>query len=55
MKPPSSADDLPFIPFEITVGVPADWPGDYYRQAVSTFLGRFLKRYWAFQAYGQHL
>jgi hypothetical protein len=53
--PLSAADDLPFNPFELTVRVPPAWPGEGYRQAVATLLERFLRRYRAYQAYGQHL
>jgi hypothetical protein len=53
--PLSAAEDLPFSPFELTVGVPSEWTGEAYRQAVTNLLTRFLKRYRAFQAYGQYL
>jgi hypothetical protein len=53
--PLSAAEDLPFRPFELTILVPSGWPGEAYRRAVTTVLTRFLARYRAFQAYGQHL
>jgi hypothetical protein len=53
--PLSAAEDLPFNPFELTVRVPAAWPGETYRKSVATLLDRFLRRYRANQAYGQHL
>ena len=53
--PLSVAEDLPFNPFEVTLRIPASWAGDEYRKAVATLLERFLKRYRAYQAYGQHL
>jgi hypothetical protein len=53
--PLSAAEDLPFSPFELTIRVPSEWTGEAYRHAVTTLLARFLKRYRAFQAYGQNL
>ncbi|MGD1029994.1 MAG: hypothetical protein ABSA05_02540 [Opitutaceae bacterium] len=53
--PLSSADDLPFTPFELTLSLPATWPDSIYQNAASLLLQRFLWRYRAFQAYGQNL
>jgi hypothetical protein len=53
--PLSITDDLPGSPFELTLRIPSTWSEDAYRHAVVTLLERFLKRYRAFQAYGQHL
>jgi len=53
--PLSIADDLPFGPFELTLRVPAAWSDDIYQEAVRSILHRFIRRYRAFQAYGQHL
>ena len=53
--PLSIADDLPHGPFELTLRVPAAWPVERYRDAVRAILQRFVRRYRAFQAYGQHL
>ncbi|MCX6950937.1 MAG: hypothetical protein NTV51_01935, partial [Verrucomicrobia bacterium] len=53
--PLSIADDLPVQPFELTLRVPATWPDEIYQDAVSLILTRFIHRYRAFQAYGQHL
>jgi hypothetical protein len=53
--PLSVADDLPHTPFELILRVPANWSDDLYHEAVSYILTRFILRYRAFQAYGQHL
>lgn len=53
--PLTIAEDLPVQPFELTLRVPASWPDDLYRSAVTSILGRFIVRYRAFQAFGQHL
>lgn len=53
--PLSIADDLPVQPFELTLRIPAAWPDDLYQRAVGFILSRFIVRYRAFQAYGQHL
>lgn len=53
--PLTIAEDLPVAPFELTLRVPAAWSDDLYRSAVTTILGRFIVRYRAFQAFGQHL
>lgn len=53
--PLTVADDLPVQPFELTLRIPGSWSDDYYRAAVSAILTRFIVRYRAFQAYGQHL
>lgn len=53
--PLSAADDYPVSPFELTLSIPAAWPDDAYQHAAVTLLERFLTRYRAFQAYGQHL
>lgn len=53
--PLSVADDLPVSPFELTLRIPATWSDARYEHAVRTILSRFILRYRAFQAYGQHL
>lgn len=53
--PLSVTDDLPVAPFELTIQVPKSWPDHDYQRAVVVLLKRFLRRYRAFQAYGQHL
>jgi hypothetical protein len=53
--PLSVADDLPVDPFELTLRIPAAWSDEAYQHAAVTLLERFLRRYRAFQAYGQHL
>lgn len=53
--PLTMADDLPFRPFELTLRVPAAWPDESYYDAVGAILVRFIVRYRANQAYGQHL
>jgi hypothetical protein len=53
---PLSLDDgLPIAPFELTLRIPSSWSDKDYQRAAVTLLERFLKRYRAFQAYGQHL
>ena len=53
--PLSVTDDLPVAPFELAIRVPKSWPDHDYQRAVVVLLKRFLRRYRAFQAYGQHL
>jgi hypothetical protein len=53
--PLSIADDLPQSPFELTLQIPGYWSDEAYQHAVVTILERFLRRYRAFQAYGQNL
>jgi hypothetical protein len=53
--PLSIADDLPLAPFELTLRIPGAWSDESYQHAAVTLLERFLGRYRAFQAYGQHL
>jgi hypothetical protein len=53
--PLTLSDDLPFRAFELTLRIPAAWPADLYREAVSSVLKRFILRYRTLQAYGQHL
>ena len=53
--PLSIADDLSVQPFELTLRVPATWADEITRDAVGVVLLRFIHRYRAFQAYGQHL
>lgn len=53
--PLSVADDLPLPPFELALRIPGAWPDEAYQQAAVTLLERFLRRYRAFQAYGQNL
>ena len=53
--PLSVAEDLPYAPFELTLSLPPAWPDSIYQNAAGLLLQRFLWRYRAFQAYGQHL
>jgi hypothetical protein len=53
--PLSITDDLPLAPFELTLRIPGSWSDDAYQHAAVTLLERFLVRYRAFQAFGQHL
>lgn len=53
--PLSIADDLPFPPFELTLRIPAAWPAELHREAITSILKRFVLRYRGHQAYGQHL
>jgi hypothetical protein len=53
--PLTIAADMPVAPFELVLRVPAAWPDELYRSAVTSILGRFIVRYRAFQAFGQHL
>jgi hypothetical protein len=53
--PLSIADDYPVSPFELTLRIPGAWSDEAYQHAAVTLLERFLRRYRAFQAYGQHL
>ena len=53
--PLTVADDLPVQPFELTLRIPTAWSDDLYHEAVRVILTRFILRYRAFQAYGQHL
>jgi len=53
--PLSIAEDLPLSPFELTLRIPGSWSDEAYLHAAVTLLERFLRRYRAFQAYGQHL
>jgi hypothetical protein len=53
--PLSLAADLPLPPFELTLRIPGSWADADYQHAAVTLLERFLRRYRAFQAYGQHL
>ncbi len=53
--PLSLSEDLPFQPFELTVGLPAAWSVELHREAATTLLKNFILRYRGFQAYAQHL
>lgn len=53
--PSTVADDLPFRSFELTLRIPSAWSDEMYHEAVGGILTRFIFRYRAFQAYGQHL
>jgi hypothetical protein len=53
--PLTIADDLCFQPFELTLRIPPAWPEEIHHEAVESILTRFILRYRAFQAYGQHL
>ena len=52
--PLSVAGDLPSPPFELTLGLPASWPTEQYREATALILKRFIIRYRGFLAYGQN-
>lgn len=53
--PLSVAEDFAVNPFELTLRIPATWPDEIHHEAVQSILSRFILRYRAFQAYGQHL
>ena len=53
--PLSLSDDLPFQPFELTLGLPSLWSVELHREAVTTILKNFIQRYRGFHAYAQHL
>jgi hypothetical protein len=53
--PLTVADGLSFQPFELTLRIPPAWPDEIHHEAVDSILTRFILRYRAFQAYGQHL
>jgi hypothetical protein len=53
--PLSIADDLAIAPFDLALRIPGDWSEAAYLHAAVTLIERFLRRYRAFQAYGQHL
>jgi hypothetical protein len=53
--PLSLADDLPFRPIDLTLRIPANWSPEFYSNAVSSILKRFIVRYRGFLAYGQNL
>lgn len=53
--PLSTADDLPYAPFEVELALPYDWPQARADQALAAILKRIIVRYRAFHAYGLHL
>jgi hypothetical protein len=53
--PLSLSDDLPFQPFELTIGLPSAWSVELHREAATTILKNFIQRYRGFHAYAQHL
>lgn len=53
--PLSLSDDLPFRPFELTIGLPSTWSVELHREAVTTILKNFIQRYRGFHAYAQNL
>jgi hypothetical protein len=53
--PLSIGDDLPVAPFELTLRIPRGWSDALYHDAAQVILTRFIRRYRALQAYGQHL
>lgn len=53
--PLSLSDDLPFQPFELTLGLPSSWSLELHREAVTTILKNFIQRYRGFHAYAQYL
>lgn len=55
LGPLALADDLPVQPFELALRIPTAWSDDAWQEAVTRILTRFIRRYRAFQAFGQHL
>ncbi|MDF3059676.1 MAG: hypothetical protein K0R17_3891 [Rariglobus sp.] len=53
--PLSLSDDLPFQPFELTLGLPAAWSVELHREAATAILKNFIIRYRGLHAYAQHL
>ena len=53
--PLALSDDLPFAPFELTLGLPDAWSPELHREVTTLFLKKFIKRHLAYLAYGQHL
>lgn len=53
--PLTLSDDLPFQPFEVTLGLPHHWTLEQHQSAVATILTNFILRYRGFQAHAQHL
>lgn len=53
--PLSLSDDLPFHAFELVLQFPRHWTAELYQEAIGLVLRRFVRRYRAVQAYGQHL
>lgn len=53
--PLSLSDDLPFRPFELTIGLPESWSAELHREAAATILKNFIQRYRGFHAYAQNL
>jgi hypothetical protein len=53
--PLALSDDLPYAPFELTLGLPAAWSAELHREAVTAILKKFIQRHLAYLAYGQHL
>jgi hypothetical protein len=53
--PLTLADDLPVQPFELTLRIPSVWSQEFYREAVSSILKRFILRYRALQSLSLHL
>lgn len=55
LGPRSIGSELAVRPFELVLEVPIAWPDRRFIPAAAASIGRFLRRYRAFQAYGQHL
>lgn len=53
--PLSLSEDLPFRPFELTLGLPSTWSVELHREAATTILKNFIQRYRGFHAYAQHI
>lgn len=53
--PLSLSEDLPFQPFELTIGLPASWSVELHREATTAILKNFILRHRGFHAYAQHL
>jgi hypothetical protein len=53
--PLSLGNDLPHEAFELTLRIPHSWSPELYREAATTILKRFIRRYRTFLAHAQHL
>lgn len=53
--PLTVGDDLPYLPFELTLALPADWPQPLTDAATVSILTRFLERYRGHRGYAQNI
>jgi hypothetical protein len=53
--PLSLSEDLPFQPFELTIGLPSTWSVELHREATTAILKKFILRHRGFHAFAQHL